>query len=99
MKQRIRLTESDLHRMIKESVRQVLREGNSFSNMGIEDNELVKIASQGDYMTAYIDYLKEGWDNPSSAPNLEEFIQMVKNQTIRYVEDENGIYYVNDWNG
>lgn len=32
MKQRIRLTESDLHRMIKESVRQVLRESSWNNN-------------------------------------------------------------------
>ena len=31
MKQRIRLTESDLHRMIKESVNKVLKENENFN--------------------------------------------------------------------
>ena len=41
MKQRIRLTETDLHRIIKESVREVLNEG-SYNNEGLEQWEHVK---------------------------------------------------------
>jgi hypothetical protein len=66
--------------------------------LGIADDELVKIAEKGYYVTTYIEYLKERWDDPSSAPSLKQFIQHVRNQEIRYIEDENGIYYGNDWN-
>lgn len=95
---KIKLTESKLKQIVAESVQKVLRE-NSFSHLGIADDELVKIAEKGDYVTACIEYLKEGWDDPSSAPSLKQFIQYVRNQEIRYLEDENGIYYINDWNG
>ena len=37
MKQIIRLTETDLHRVIKETVKQVLNEDESFDNNGDKD--------------------------------------------------------------
>lgn len=44
MKQRIRLTESDLHRMIKESVREVLNEEESFlDNVGNREKDDYKL--------------------------------------------------------
>lgn len=43
MKQIIRLTETDLHRVIKETVKQVLNEDKSFDNNGDKDKDDYKL--------------------------------------------------------
>ena len=50
MKHRIRLTESDLHRIVKESVRKVLREGLFDSD---EDNEIYDVGDDGKYRVVW----------------------------------------------
>lgn len=95
-KNKIRLTESQLHQVIKESVKKVLME-KSLDGIDYPEEDLIKVAEKDDYLSAYIDYLKEGWDDPSSAPSLHEFIQMIRNGEVRYSEDNNGIHYVNNY--
>ena len=72
MKQRIKLTESDLHRMIKESVRQVLKESYSTDSM-VYDNidkmgneDVSKLSTEQiyqnlQYMDAYSWALRTEW--------------------------------------
>ena len=61
MKQRIRLSESDLHKVIKESVRRVLKEGKYVNNIPWKDSQKYKDGYQ-----AFLDHEKEKedfWDD------------------------------------
>lgn len=40
MKQRIRLTESDIHRIVKESVKRILKEGHGLDNYRVSEKEV-----------------------------------------------------------
>lgn len=71
MKHRIRLTESDLHRIIKESVRQVLSENDGRGKRFF-------VADEGDYVNAFsVDMFdNEGWlegHKNEAGYNIEDF--------------------------
>ena len=84
----IRLNESDLHRIVKESVNRVINEADSQININTKTREIYAIAY--DIMQAY---------DLSTAINV---LENVKND-IQYYEDENGPYQrdyrnrINSW--
>ena len=88
MKQTIKLKESDLKRMIAESVKRVINEADSQININTKTREIYAIAY--DIMQAY---------DLSTAINV---LENVKND-IQYYEDENGPYQrdyrnrINSW--
>ena len=60
-------------------------------------DDLVKVADPGDWFTAFIDYCNETEQDKKTASFID-FVEAAKNELIRYLETENGIYYINDWN-
>lgn len=109
-KQTIKLNESKLRQVIKESVKEVLKERSlddiEHTNLygyddaeDYSDKELVKVAEPGDYTAAFIDYLKELIGADSENLTLNSFIKDMRSGKIRYCEKNDGIYYVNDWAG
>lgn len=105
-----KLTESQLRKIIKESVKNVLKERSLddiehtdlYGYNDIEDysdEELVKVAKSGDYTTAFIDYLKELIGPSAENLTLNSFIKDMRSGKIRYCEKNDGIYYINDWSG
>lgn len=65
------------------------------------DEDLVKIAENGDYdalLKDYIDYqgddLEEG-----EVVKVEDLIDAMMKGEIRWCEKDSGIYYINDWVG
>ena len=109
-KQTIKLNESQLRDIIKESVKNILKERSlddtehtnlyGYDNAeDYSDEELVKVAEPGDYTAAFIDYLKELIGSDADKLTLNSFIQDMRSGKIRYCEKNDGIYYVNDWAG
>jgi hypothetical protein len=71
----IRLTESDLHNIIKESVKQVLREGKYVNNIPWEDSQKYKDGYQ-----AFLDHEKEKEDLLNyDGESEEEFLKKLNN--------------------
>ena len=61
-----------------------------YSTYPVED--LVKVAESGDYETAFSDYKNElGYCDDNIT--IEDFISGMKNATIRYCENEDGIFF------
>jgi hypothetical protein len=109
-KQTIKLNESKLRDIIKESIKNVLKERSLddiehtdlYGYNDTEDyseEELVKVAKSGDYTTAFIDYLKELIGPSAENLTLNSFIKDMRSGKIRYCEKNDGIYYINDWSG
>ena len=109
-KQTIKLNESQLRQVIKESIKKMLNERSlddiEHTNLygyddaeDYSDEELVKVANPGDYTSAFIDYLKELIGSQADGLSLNSFIRDMRNGKIRYCEKNDGIYYINDWPG
>ena len=109
-KQIVKLNESQLRQVIKESIKKMLNERSlddvEHTNLygyddteDYADEELVKVANPGDYTSAFIDYLKELIGSQADGLSLNSFIQDMRNGKIRYCEKNDGIYYINDWPG
>ena len=81
MRQRIRLTESQLHRMIKESVKEILCEGTSSDNSVLKQWEFVKekIGAE-DMLDCIWGYLND--------TQLEDIIECFRQDDILPSEDE-----------
>lgn len=106
----MKINESQLRKIIKESVKNVLKE-RSLDDIehtdlygyndteDYSDEELVKVAKSGDYTTAFIDYLKELIGPSAENLTLNSFIKDMRSGKIRYCEKNDGIYYINDWSG
>lgn len=106
----MKINESQLRKIIQESVNTVLKE-RSLDNIehtdlygyndieDYSDEELVKVAKSGDYTTAFIDYLKELIGPSAENLTLNSFIKDMRSGKIRYCEKNDGIYYINDWSG
>jgi hypothetical protein len=106
----MKINESQLRKIIKESVKNVLKERSlddiehtdlyGYNNIeDYSDEELVKVAKSGDYTTAFIDYLKELIGPSAENLTLNSFIKDMRSGKIRYCEKNDGIYYINDWSG
>ena len=99
MKQRIRLTESDLHRMIKESVKQVLRENinpNQFVIVSAWDNMYGKTYSElvEDYADALISTKYDG--NVFLLPKNEVYSFLVDMPNIEIYEIPKSIQSIDE---
>lgn len=70
MRQRIRLTESQLHRMIKESVREVLSEGHWKSEINEKWNKALEIMGAEQMIDALYTFL--------DGDTIEEFIEQLE---------------------
>lgn len=106
----MRISEARLRSIIRESIQNVLKERSLddiehtdlYGYNGMEDysdEELVKVAESGDYITAFIDYLKELIGPGAEKLTLNSFVKDMRSGKIRYCEKNDGIYYVNDWPG
>lgn len=75
MKQVIRLTEGDLHRIVKETVEKILREGNAWGSYPMEDQNEAMLdmnwndRSSGEWADAYL--------------RGDPMVQKVKGSTLR----------------
>ena len=78
MKQTIKLNETDLHRLIKESVRQVLKES-------YNDSQTVsKIRDLRPKITSFIEYLEDKYDELGSG---NDFLDRVYNSAYNLESD------------
>lgn len=78
MRQRIRLSESDLHRMIKESVKEVLNES-------YNDSQTVsKIRDLRTKITSFIEYLEDKYDKLGAG---DDFLDRVYNSASNLESD------------
>ncbi|MBQ7854873.1 MAG: hypothetical protein IJ352_07660 [Muribaculaceae bacterium] len=73
MKQVIRLNESDLHRMIKKSVRQVLNEDESFDYNGNKDKDDYKLIFSIRAWVRKIHTIVSGLENALQNGRLEDY--------------------------
>lgn len=107
MKQIIRLTESDLHRVIKESVNRVLNEAIGFLKDGTvvldaPNGETVKFKSYEDYENhkqEYFDLSQSEKQAPNGNGIIEDFEKLVKNyyqiakQYLQILSEKDGKEY------
>ena len=91
MKRRIRLTESDLHRIVSRSVKRVLREGKKVNNIPWEDSQRYKDGYQAylrnakdweDFRNGFYDILRRGESDEDYAKNGEDKILNSPEQRI-----------------
>ena len=100
MKQRIRLSEGQLNRIIKESVRQMLM-GNSHKHLTSksnlnesynDSNTVNKIEVLRDYVVSFIEYLDDKYDNLGSDT---DFLDRVYNSANKLESDLQSFLYDN----
>lgn len=65
------------------------------------EEDLVKIAENGDYGTLLKDYLGYHGDDlkEGETVKVEDLIDAMMKGEIRWCEKDSGIYYINDWAG
>ena len=68
-----------------------------YSQFPTED--LVKVAESGDYETAFLDWIADYEPDEQDKPTIEEMMERMRNGDIRYCENADGIFYINEWYG
>ena len=88
MKRTIRLTESDLHRIVKESVKRVLREWDEYNEYDSDAKEKrFFVADEGGYANAFAVDMFDG----------EGWLEGHENEEGYNIEDFDIIRYCNTW--
>ena len=66
-----------------------------YSQFPAED--LVKVAESGDYETALADWVSDYDPDDEFPPTMDELLTRMREGDIRYCENEDGIFYINEW--
>ena len=98
MKKIIRLTESDLHRIIKESVKRVLKEDTTFDNH-IADKIFDDMVQKGLYRRMnnqmYVDWIMDSYGLKESQRNVAEMVADKLDNYRMSMEDQYGLTEAN----
>ena len=99
MKQRIRLTESDLHRIVKESVKRVLNEESPYDNDGRFYDVIDRSLSQNTDGNAYVSRFYSGPNQITIAVYVTNDIRNTKRAVIETMKKFYYEYYTSGANG
>lgn len=97
----IRLTESELKRVITESVKKIISERNFESDRRIEDSITNNIEELDFYYLAESDYLQQllNHGNPLTKKAAQTIIQLANDDTLEYIQPfEYSLTYEELWN-
>jgi len=85
MKNRIRITESDLHRIVKESVKKTINEGNYFSHQADEFGRDYFEEAKG-YAKGIVNYLTamEDEGNSNSAESINYLYHQLEERVVKF---------------